>query len=308
MELTKKLILMQGIPASGKTTWSKNWVAEDPKTRIRFSNDDIRNMLGVYWVLSRESLVKSIKLDIIEKAMENNFDIVVDNMNLNPLEIKLWEDIVNNWNTKNTIPYKIETHQCFDVSLETCIERDSKRVNPIGTGVIINTFKRYRQYIATELNKKEVTSWKSINTCLKDAIIVDLDATLAFNTSGRPFWEQGCAEGIPKDVIDIRMRELLLSICACSECSFIVLTGKEDLPEIREATSSWLDINWLHPTELIMRPKGDVSKGDLCKFNLYNKFIKDKYNVLAVFEDSKKCVDMWRREGLLCLQPNSGLL
>ena len=50
------------------------------------------------------------------------------------------------------------------------------------------------------------------------------------------------------------------------------------------------------------------SKGDLCKFNLYNKFIKDKYNVLAVFEDSKKCVDMWRREGLLCLQPNSGLL
>ena len=174
--------------------------------------------------------------------------------------------------------------------------------------IITNTFKKYRQYIATELNKKEVTSWKSINTCLKDAIIVDLDATLAFNTSGRPFWGQGCAEGIPKDVIDIRMRELLHSICACSECSFIVLTGREDLPEIREATSSWLDINWLHPTELIMRPKGDVSKGDLCKFNLYNKFIKDKYNVLAVFEDSKKCVDMWRREGLLCLQPNSGLL
>ena len=71
MELTKKLILMQGIPASGKTTWSKNWVAEDPKTRIRFNNDDIRNMLGVYWVPSREPLVKSIKLNIIEKAMEN---------------------------------------------------------------------------------------------------------------------------------------------------------------------------------------------------------------------------------------------
>ena len=68
MELTKKLILMQGIPASGKTTWSKNWVAEDPKTRIRFNNDDIRNMLGVYWVPSREPLVESIKLKYGSKS------------------------------------------------------------------------------------------------------------------------------------------------------------------------------------------------------------------------------------------------
>lgn len=27
-----------------------------------------------------------------------------------------------------------------------------------------------------------------------------------------------------------------------------------------------------------------------------------------VIEDSQKCVDMWRSLGLLCLQPNSGLL
>ena len=308
MELNKKLILMQGIQASGKTTWSKNWVLEDPEHRLRFSNDDIRNMYGKYWILSREHMVKNALRNFVGHAILSGYDIVIDNMNLNPKELDFYKNIIEEYSLDTKYKYILSLHQCFDVSLETCIERDSKRANPIGAEVITNTFKKYRQYIATELNKKEVTSWKSINTCLKDAIIVDLDATLAFNTSGRPFWGQGCAEGIPKDVIDIRMRELLHSICACSECSFIVLTGREDLPEIREATSSWLDINWLHPTELIMRPKGDVSKGDLCKFNLYNKFIKDKYNVLAVFEDSKKCVDMWRREGLLCLQPNSGLL
>ena len=41
-----KIILCRGIQGSGKTTWAKSWVLEDPKHRIRFNNDDIRNMLG----------------------------------------------------------------------------------------------------------------------------------------------------------------------------------------------------------------------------------------------------------------------
>lgn len=49
-----KLILCRGIQGSGKTTWAKQWVLEDPEHRVRFNNDDIRNMLGKYWVPSRE--------------------------------------------------------------------------------------------------------------------------------------------------------------------------------------------------------------------------------------------------------------
>ena len=45
-----ELIILQGIQGSGKTTWAKNWVKEDPKHRVRFNQDDIRNMFGVYWV------------------------------------------------------------------------------------------------------------------------------------------------------------------------------------------------------------------------------------------------------------------
>lgn len=51
-----KLILCRGIQGSGKTTWAKQWVLEDPEHRVRFNNDDIRNMLGKYWVPSRENL------------------------------------------------------------------------------------------------------------------------------------------------------------------------------------------------------------------------------------------------------------
>ena len=52
-----KIILCRGIQGSGKTTWARKWVLEDPEHRVRFNNDDIRNMLGKYWVTSRETLV-----------------------------------------------------------------------------------------------------------------------------------------------------------------------------------------------------------------------------------------------------------
>lgn len=40
---------------------AKQWVLEDPEHRVRFSNDDIRNMLGKYWFPSREGLVKGFE-------------------------------------------------------------------------------------------------------------------------------------------------------------------------------------------------------------------------------------------------------
>ena len=66
----KKLILTRGIQGSGKSTWARQWVEEDPENRVRINNDDIRNMLGKYWVLSRESLVSNIKEDLVEQPVQ----------------------------------------------------------------------------------------------------------------------------------------------------------------------------------------------------------------------------------------------
>lgn len=43
-----KLIITRGLPASGKSTWAKQWVLEDPEHRVRINQDDIRLMLGKY--------------------------------------------------------------------------------------------------------------------------------------------------------------------------------------------------------------------------------------------------------------------
>lgn len=140
-----KIILCRGIQGSGKTFWAKQWVLKDPEHRVRFNNDDIRNMLGKYWVTSREHLVSDIKKDFIVSAMEFGYDIVVDNMNFNPKEIEYYENLVD-----STLGYmncySLE-YKDFFIPLEVCIERNSKRENPIGEEVIRKTYERYKSII-----------------------------------------------------------------------------------------------------------------------------------------------------------------
>lgn len=144
-----KIIICQGLPASGKSTWAKQWVAEDSKHRVRFNRDDVRNMLGTYWVPSREKLIDIIYDSFMNEAMLAGYDIVIDNMNLNKktlLEIDQYVKEFNEWIKLSPldIHYDIEYKTFFDASLETLIERDSKRDIPVGEKVIRNLYNKYK--------------------------------------------------------------------------------------------------------------------------------------------------------------------
>ena len=143
-----KVIICQGLPASGKSTWAKKWTSEDPKHRVRFNRDDVRNMLGAYWVPSRENIINKIYDSFMNEAMLAGYDIVIDNMNLNDKTIKEIEDNVNEFNewiklSPIDIHYDIEYKKFLNVPLEELISRDSKRDNPIGEKVIKDLYTRY---------------------------------------------------------------------------------------------------------------------------------------------------------------------
>ena len=146
-----KIILCRGIQGSGKTTFAKKWVAEDPEHRVRFNNDDIRNMLGKYWVPAREPLVKKIKEAFLGNAIDQGYDIIIDNMNLNPKELKYYNDYFISLNhvaksTGRYHSYTIEIHDFF-TPLEECIARDAKRENPIGESIIRETYNKYKDIL-----------------------------------------------------------------------------------------------------------------------------------------------------------------
>ena len=147
-----KIILTRGIQGSGKSAWAKKWVEEDPEHRVRWNNDDFRRVLGSYWVQERENFIYTMMYDFLNKAMLFGYDIVVDNINLNQ---KSWDSIQSLIDTFNNYIfirgleeyYTLEFKDFFDVSLEECIERDSKRENPIGEKVITETYNKYKDTI-----------------------------------------------------------------------------------------------------------------------------------------------------------------
>jgi predicted kinase len=124
----QKVILTRGIPGSGKSTWAKKWVEESPSTRIRVNRDDIRNMLGPYWIPDRERLVTSLEYQAVTVALAYNYSVVLDATNFK--NEQKWQKIVDAYNVS------IEIQDFTDVPLELCIERDSKRENPVGAEVI----------------------------------------------------------------------------------------------------------------------------------------------------------------------------
>lgn len=140
-----RIILCRGIQGSGKSTWAKQWVLEDPEHRVRFNNDDIRNMLGKYWVPSRKRIVTEIKKDFMINAMELGYDIVIDNMNLNSNEVTYYKDLAAS-TSRLISPYVVEFKDFF-IPLEVCIERDSKRENPVGEEIIRAAYERYKHII-----------------------------------------------------------------------------------------------------------------------------------------------------------------
>jgi predicted kinase len=148
-----KLIICRGMPASGKSTYSRQWVLEDPKKRVRVNRDDIRNMLGKYWVPSREHLVTEIEYMSILYGLHGGYDVILDATNLNDSKEVLtdkWKASLYSsflWDRCNTII--VEFKDFFDVSLEECIRRDSERTDmKVGEDVI-------RRFYAKQLKMQE---------------------------------------------------------------------------------------------------------------------------------------------------------
>jgi predicted kinase len=137
--IIQQLILTRGLPGSGKSTFAKAWVLDDPTHRVRICRDDIRRMLGPYWVPSREELVTDIEHQSIRKALLQNYSVIVDATNFRPSETKKLASLYN---------CELVIKDFTDVPIETCIERDKNRPKEeqVGEKVIYDMAKRYLNY------------------------------------------------------------------------------------------------------------------------------------------------------------------
>lgn len=258
-------------------------------------------MLGKYWVTSRENLVSSIKKNMAEEAINRGYDIVVDNMNLNPKEILFWKDMVKMANMDpDGYQYEIEFKDFF-IPLEECIRRDAMRPNPIGEKVIRETWKRYKHFIQTTGVENYVNNLRKY-TGKPKCIVIDMDSTMCFNTTKRPWFGDGAAEGMINDVPNTGMCDMIRQLQ--EDFVIVVATGRDTTQE--EVTKQWLAKQGINPDEFYFRTKGDFRKGVVVKKEQIEAIL-EKYDIVAIFEDCEPIVNMYREMGLTVLQPNKGL-
>lgn len=136
MDNRPKLILLVGIPGSGKTTYAKQYVDEHSNT-IYLSSDSIRKELwGNEATQGDNNEVFSLMQKRAVDALNNWQNVVYDATNVTR---KDRAPIINAC-PKFT---KIECHVIW-APIETCIERDAARERSVGKEVINRMLKRFQ--------------------------------------------------------------------------------------------------------------------------------------------------------------------
>ena len=93
----------------------------------------------------------------------------------------------------------------------------------------------------------------------------------------------------------------------CGNTILIVTARSEDR---REITEKWLNekagLSGIYD-KIYMREMYDYRDDDVCKKDILDIIRKDGYDPYLVLDDRKMVVDMWRNEGLTCLQVRDGV-
>lgn len=129
MTAKNQVIILRGIPGSGKTTWAKTWV-ENGTRRIRINRDDIRYALFGRYVDVDENLVTKTHNAILRESMRTHYDIVIDNTNLDHDRLRSLIRFIEKQGG-----YVIDVI-AMETTLEECIRRDSLRERVVGEDVI----------------------------------------------------------------------------------------------------------------------------------------------------------------------------
>lgn len=285
-----KVIILKGLPGSGKTTWAKDMLKKHPGVYKRVNKDDLRSMVdGGEWSKLNEKFILKLRNQFIIDTLEAGYSVIVDDTNLHPSHEQDIRQLVSSDIQIYGKKVKVEV-KMFDCDLDTCIERDLKRPVSVGEAVIR---RMYNQFIKAEPQVYDP------NFSLPLAIICDIDGTLALMKDRGPFeWEKVGQDDLNSIVFNI--------LCAFSfqEFKIVLVSGRDEV--CRKETEKWLKDNGIHYDELFMRPEGNTEKDSIIKRRIFEEHIRDKYNVYFVLDDRNQVVDMWRSLGLTCLQVAEG--
>jgi predicted kinase len=304
-----ELMITRGLPASGKSTWAREWVAEEPVGRARVNRDDLRsNLYGT----ARPSHAQEAAISVVQEAavtalLAAGRSVVVDDMHLRARYVTHWATVAAGAGVR------LDVRDFTDVAVEECVRRDAERAargeRAVGAELIRDLHTRFlagrRGLPASALVPKRGDAdgpTYSADLSLPVAWVVDVDGTLALMSTSAgarsPFDWHRVAEDTPNPAVVDLVRALDV------ETSIVVMSGRDE--SCRELTEKWLAAHGVPYEALFMRPAGDVRKDSIVKRELFERYVAPRWAVRGVIDDRRQVVEMWRGMGLMCAQVAPG--
>ena len=302
----QSMYIVRGLPATGKSTFAKQFVLDNPDC-VRVSRDDIRRMLFTEpnhtW--GQEKVVTELEKHAVEQALSSGKSVIIDAMHLRDKYIKAWLKVAKKFNVD-------VYYSDFVLPLEEMIARDSLRlgVESVGEEFIRDLYTKFVQKDGTLRPAPEATEegeeqGVSVSTYSGTsgkplAFIVDIDGTLAHNTCGRGWyhWERVGEDEVDLVVADI-VRRLADRLSVEPTLKVIVMSGRDEV--CRPQTEEWLSRHKIPFDELFMRKQNDYRKDNIVKEELFNTYVRDNYDVRFVIDDRWTVCETWLRMGLKVL-------
>lgn len=271
--------MFKGLPGCGKSTMAKKIINENPNKYKRINKDDLRAMLDdSNHSKDSENFILKVRDSLIILALEQGKHVIIDDTNLSPKHESRIKELIKG---KATLIIEDLTN----VPLETCIKNDLKRLNSVGKDVIMQMYNQF-------LKPKQETI-EHIDG-LPNAIICDLDGTLCLLNGRNPYDASNCDED--------GLNEAVTSII--KDRTVLLVSGRED--KYKEPTLKFMGKHNIKFKELYMRKSGDFRKDSIIKREIFDQYIRNKYNIDFVLDDRQIVVDEWRKMGLICLQVAPG--
>ena len=298
----RKILILQGIPASGKSTWSKEFLKDNPRY-LRVNRDGIRRtLIGDTYDVRVEKLVTQVQTQMIETILGQGKNVLLDNTSVK-------ESYINEILTLARRIGDVEVStKIFDTPFEECCRRNDLRVGveKVPQDIMVAMYRNFQNIPKTERTwvcpKAPINEEVYNPRGLCPVIMCDIDGTIALNYTRSPFeWQR-----VGEDEVNFPIVELLREYKASerSETKIILMSGRDS--ECRAKTIEWLDDNRIPFDQLYMRAEKDMRGDDIVKRELYEANVKGKYHVLFVLDDRNKVVRVWRDLGLTCLQVAEG--
>ncbi len=286
------------MPASGKSTWAKNFISKNDKYVI-VSRDSFRGMLKNqdFCEPNIEALITKLVNTSIEHALAAKQNVIYDATNL---KMKSINEIIKEFGDIADIDYMF-----FDVPLKTCLERDALRPKPVGEEVIKrmnNNFLILRDSFSFQphIKTKQVHLTPNFESELPDAVIFDIDGTLSLMNKRSPYdWDRVDEDDVNEIVFEQLMFQKSL------DRKIILMSGRDGAA--LDKTKEWLEFYKIPYDYLFLKGVDDNRKDSIIKAELYENHIKDKFNILFAVDDRISICRLWFSKGIFCFCVNQNI-